>query len=172
MSKDNHINESSQQFIIFQLANETMGIPIGLVREVINLKSFVLSRIPGSPTFCSGVINLRGQVIPIIDARKRYNFGLDLPLENDPKAIILENNKEQFGLMVDEVEEVADIPPEAIESAPGHMSSGLDRDRKIGRISGKNSNQKERFVFLLSRESLFNDTGATSTISSLNIANS
>lgn len=150
------LKQSSNQYIIFTLVNETMGIPIGFVREVISLNSHTLYRIPGSPSHFRGVINLRGQVIPIVDARKKFNFGLNSPQSENPKAIIVECDKEQFGLVVDDVEEVARIDEESIEDAPGHLAS-IHKDRKIGRISGKDKDGKDRFVFLLSKESLFED---------------
>jgi len=144
---------TSNQYIIFTLANETMGIPINYVREVINLNTHNLYRIPGSPNYFQGVINLRGQVIPIIDTKRKFNFGLNLGLIENPKAIIIECDKEQFGLVVDDVEEVAQIEESSIELAPGNLSIS-HKDQKIGRISGKDKEIKERFVFLLSKEFL------------------
>ncbi len=151
--KTEHISFSNQ-YIIFTLAGETMGVPINFVREVLNLNSHNLYKIPGAPPFYKGVINLRGQVIPIIDARRKFNFGLNLAQTDSPKAIIVEYDKEQFGLVVDGVEEVARIEDDCIEVAPGHLST-IDKDRKIGRISGKEEDGKDRFVFILSKESLF-----------------
>jgi purine-binding chemotaxis protein CheW len=148
------VPDNQNQYIIFTLVNETMGVPISFVREVINLNSHNLYRIPGAPNFFRGVINLRGQVIPIIDARRKFNFGLNMPQADNPKAIIVECDKEQFGLVVDTVEEVARIAESSIEPAPGYLST-IDKDRKIGRISGKDQSGKDRFVFLLSKESLF-----------------
>jgi len=148
------LKQSSNQYIIFMLVNETMGIPINFVREVISLNSYTLYRIPGAPNHFRGVINLRGQVIPIIDVRKKFNFGLGSITPENPKAIIVECDKEQFGLLVDDVEEVARIDEESIEDAPGHLGS-MHKDRKIGRISGKDKDGKDRFVFLLSKEALF-----------------
>ncbi len=144
----------SNQYIIFTLVNETMGVPINFVREVINLNTHNLYKIPGAPNYYRGVINLRGQVIPIVDARRKFNFGLNMPQPDNPKAIIVECDKELFGLVVDSVEEVAYIDEKSIEPAPGHLAT-IDKDRKIGRISGKDHNGKDRFVFLLSKESLF-----------------
>ncbi len=147
--------KNSSKFIIFKLAGETMGIPVHLVREVINLKQHCISRIPGSPHYFTGTINLRGQVIPIIDTRKKFNFGLDLPPPENPQGIILEKGTELYGLMVDSVEEVAQIEQEDIEIAPGHLSS-LNKDRKIGRICGKEDRDRKQFVFIMYPDSLFN----------------
>ncbi|MDX1921276.1 MAG: chemotaxis protein CheW [Candidatus Caenarcaniphilales bacterium] len=148
--------KTSTQYIIFTLVNETMGIPIHFVREVINLNMHNLYQIPGSPSYFKGVINLRGQVIPIVDARKKLNFGTSSPPSNNPKSIIVEHEKEHFGLVVDSVEEVAYIRDDSIEPAPGPLSSS-NKDRKIGRISGKDKDGKDRFVFLLSKEVLFGE---------------
>jgi purine-binding chemotaxis protein CheW len=153
----NTLNQkSSEQFIIFTLVGETMGIPIGLVREVISLNMFHQYKIPGSAEYYKGVINLRGQVIPIIDAREKLNFGLDQAQVESPKAIILELDKEHFGLVVDTVEEVAFIRNDLIEQAPGPLA-GNNQDRKIGKISGKDKDGKDRFVFLLSKETIFGE---------------
>lgn len=140
-----------------------MGIPIGLVREVISLNSHTLYRIPGSPSFFKGVINLRGQVIPIVDARSKLNFGVNSPAPENPKSIIVECDKEHFGLVVDDVEEVARIEENSIEDAPGHLST-IHKDRKIGRISGKDKEDKDRFVILLSKESLFDEQDSKSSL--------
>ncbi|MDJ0626056.1 MAG: chemotaxis protein CheW [Candidatus Caenarcaniphilales bacterium] len=153
---------SSNQYIIFTLVKETMGIPIDLVREVISLNSHTLYQIPGSPDFFKGVINLRGQVIPILDARSKLNFGLNSPPPENPKSIIVQCDKEHFGLVVDDVEEVATIEDSSIEDAPGHLAV-THKDRKIGRISGKD-NDKDRFVFLLSKEFLFDDNNSKGSL--------
>jgi purine-binding chemotaxis protein CheW len=158
-------NNLSDQYIIFTLVNETMGVPIHFVREVINLNMHNLYKIPGAPNYFQGVINLRGQVIPIVDARRKFNFGLNMPPSENPKAIIVESDKEQFGLVVDSVEEVARIEEGSIEPAPGNLTT-IDKDRKIGRISGKDQDGKDRFVFLLSKEALF-DRNATNQINQL-----
>jgi purine-binding chemotaxis protein CheW len=155
--KTHESHSINQQYVIFTLVRETMGISIQCVKEVVDLNSHALSRIPGSPSYFIGVINLRGLVVPLVDARKRFNFGLSEPAAENPKAIILQNQKDIFGLVVDDVEEVVSIDESLIEETPANLSiSG--KDRRIGRISGKNSHGKEnRFVFLLSKDSIFED---------------
>jgi purine-binding chemotaxis protein CheW len=162
--------QSAEQYVIFTIVGEAMGIPIALVREVISLNLFQLFRIPGSPEYFRGVINLRGQVIPIIDARKKLNFHVQEEESKTPKAIIIELDKELFGLVVDAVDEVAYIKDDLIEQAPGPLSSA-NKDRKIGRLSGKNKDDKERFVFLLSREVLFGEYESKDSLISSTLRN-
>ncbi|HEY9886020.1 MAG TPA: chemotaxis protein CheW [Vampirovibrionales bacterium] len=141
------------QYIIFNIAKETFAISISLVKEVINLNAYHKYQVPGAPQYFEGVINLRGQVIPILHAKAKLDFALETPMVSNPKVIIIEYNKENFGLLVDDVEEVKTIDSHLIENAPGHLGV-LAKDQKIGRISGKD-NDKDRFVFILSKESLF-----------------
>ena len=64
--------QTEKQLVVFDLASEGYGVDIGAVREIIRMQE--ITRVPRSPEFVEGVINLRGKVIPVIDLRKRFGL--------------------------------------------------------------------------------------------------
>lgn len=114
--KKEEVREETTQLVVFKLGEEEFGVNILQVREIEKLDQG-LTRVPKAPHFVEGVINLRGEIIPIVDLRKR--FGLTLPpLGLDSRLIIVEVGEEAVGMLVDAVVEVLRVPVSAIESAP------------------------------------------------------
>ncbi|HHU51489.1 MAG TPA: chemotaxis protein CheW [Firmicutes bacterium] len=114
--KKEEVREETTQLVVFKLGEEEFGVNILQVREIEKLDQG-LTRVPKAPHFVEGVINLRGEIIPIVDLRKR--FGLTLPpLGLDSRVIIVEVGEEAVGMLVDAVVEVLRVPVSAIESAP------------------------------------------------------
>ncbi len=149
--------ELIQKYIICSLANEFIAMPINIVKEIIDLDNYVISKIPGAVSSVIGVINLRGQIIPLLDSRQKLDFGLDVVFSKNPKAIIIEKEKEIFGLLVDEVHQVAEILERNVEIS---LDQPISKDVKIGTIFGKDINEKEKPVFILSEEKLFNSNNS------------
>lgn len=103
------------QLVVFRLAKEEYGVDIQQVREII--KVIDITRVPKAPEFIEGVINLRGQITPVMDLRKR----LDLPeLERgeETRIIIIEIGKNVVGMIVDAVTEVHRLPEKNIDPTP------------------------------------------------------
>ena len=114
--KKEEVREETTQLVVFKLGEEEFGVNILQVREIEKLDQG-LTRVPKAPHFIEGVINLRGEIIPIVDLRKR--FGLTLPaLGLDSRVIIVEIGDEPVGMLVDAVVEVLRVPLSAIESTP------------------------------------------------------
>lgn len=112
------------KYLTFKLANETYGIEILKVQEIIGLMS--ITSIPRTPNFVRGVINLRGKVIPVIELRKK--FDMETVEDTDHTCIIVvqvmgTNGPITMGVIVDEVSEVIDITDNQIESAPSFGAS-------------------------------------------------
>ena len=102
-------------FLVFGLGKEEFALPIGAVEEVANPPAQV-TRLPRAPDFLEGVTNLRGDVLPVVDQRRR--FGLP-PFEGGQRRmIVLRAGKNRAGLIVDAVSEVLRVPAEAVEPAP------------------------------------------------------
>jgi len=111
------------QLIVFSLGDEEFGADIAQVREII--RRSVVTPIPDSPDFIKGVTNVRGEIAVVIDLKKR--FLLRAKKEVDEKHIVMtEQDKNLFGLMVDEVTEVLRIPLEDIKSTP-ELVTRIDR---------------------------------------------
>ena len=93
-------NDESEQLVVFHLADEFYGVDIAAVNTIIRMQE--VTRIPRTPAFIEGVINLRGIIIPVIDLRKRFN----LPEGNVTKAsriVVVEAAGQMIGMIVDAV---------------------------------------------------------------------
>jgi purine-binding chemotaxis protein CheW len=103
------------KFLTFCLGNEDYGIPIQFVTEIVGIQKITL--VPDMMEFVKGVINLRGNVIPVIDVRARFQMG---PREYDDRTcVVVVHLKEMaVGLVVDTVKEVVTMPPEQISPPP------------------------------------------------------
>jgi purine-binding chemotaxis protein CheW len=123
------------KYLTFQLADEEYGIEIYHVTEVVGLQK--ITNVPDMPDFVKGVINLRGQVIPVMDVRTRF---IMKPREYDDRTcVVVVNIKDTaIGLVVDEVREVLDIPEEQIEPPPKvSRSSGSRFIQGLGKTGDK-----------------------------------
>ena len=108
------------RYLTFHLGDEDYGIEIQHVIEIVGIQR--ITEVPEMPNFVKGVINLRGQVIPVIDVRARFHMG---PRDYDDRTcvIVVKIKETSVGLIVDTVSEVRDIPPENV-SEPPHLASG------------------------------------------------
>jgi len=105
----------SDLYLIFHLDQSDYGINLKNVTEIVGRQK--ITRVPNAPEYIKGVINLRGQVIPVIDVRTR--FGLPFREYDDRTCAIVINVSElQFGLLVDVVDEVISIAPDRIAPPP------------------------------------------------------
>ncbi|WP_457570986.1 chemotaxis protein CheW [Desulfovulcanus sp.] len=112
------------QLVTFRIGEEEFGVDILRVQEII--RTMEITRVPQSPDFVEGVINLRGKVIPIIDLRKR--FGMEVK-EHDKhtRIIVVEINNMIVGFVVDAVSEVLRIPADTVEPPPP-VVAGVDAE--------------------------------------------
>lgn len=115
-------SREEEQVVVFKLNEQVYGIDIISVQEIIRMAS--ITQLPRTPDFIEGVINLRGQVIPVIDLCKRFA----LPTHDataDNRIIIVQVQDVTFGMIVDSVQEVLRIPTASIEPPPP-MVGGVD----------------------------------------------
>lgn len=112
---ENNIDDSVIQWVTFKLDNESYGIAVMQVMEVLRVTD--ITPVPGAPDYVLGIINLRGNVVTVIDTRKR--FGLP-PHEVDDasRIVIIESGDLVVGMMVDCVAEVVYLRESEIETAP------------------------------------------------------
>ncbi len=120
------------KYLTFALANEEYGLEILKVREIIGYIN--VTAVPQTPHYVSGVINLRGQVIPVVDLRAK--FGMDVADVTDQTCIVVVeicqgNHTFSTGIVVDHVQEVLDIAGEHIEEAP-QFGTAVDTDFILG----------------------------------------
>ncbi|HEX5792376.1 MAG TPA: chemotaxis protein CheW, partial [Rheinheimera sp.] len=103
------------QWVTFKLQEETYGINVMQVQEV--LRYTEIAPVPGSPDYVLGIINLRGNVVTVIDTRSR--FGLEpADVTDNSRIVIIEADKQVIGILVDSVAEVVYLKASEIDTAP------------------------------------------------------
>jgi purine-binding chemotaxis protein CheW len=113
-----------KQLVVFQLGAELYGVEIARVHEIIRLQS--VTRVPRSPDFVEGVINLRGKVIPVVDLRRRFG----LPVAEHTRAsriVVVEIGDQVVGIIVDGVSEVLRVNTATVEP-PSPVVAGVDSE--------------------------------------------
>lgn len=133
-SKNKSSDDPILQWVTFKLAGETYGINVMQVQEVLRYSE--IAPVPGAPSYVLGIINLRGNVVTVIDTRHR--FGLESGEINDnTRIVIIEADNHVVGILVDSVAEVVYLRQSEIETAP---NVGNDESAKfIQGVCHKNS---------------------------------
>ncbi|TCK19777.1 CheW protein [Ancylobacter aquaticus] len=135
---DEKVAAKDDSFLIFRLGDDEYGLPIAVVDEVMQV-SAKITRVPKTPKFLEGVINLRGEVLPVIDQRRRF----DMPALSDGvrrRIIVVRTARHRAGIIVDGVSEILRSPTDAIEPAPDltgettRLVSGIINLEAAGRI--------------------------------------
>lgn len=122
------------QLIVFRLADQDFGIPIGDVREII--RSAAVTPVPGAPEPVKGLINVRGEIAATIDLRRRFGLPPGKSLQSK-HFVITAQGKDLFALMVDEVVEVLRINANEIKRSPA-VSVKIEPDFVMGVVTRGN----------------------------------
>ncbi|HEY0380804.1 MAG TPA: chemotaxis protein CheW [Candidatus Elarobacter sp.] len=128
------------QVVSFKLGSEEYGVDIAQVQEINRMVA--VTHVPRAPQFMEGVINLRGQLIPIIDLRARFGMPRAEHTKNT-RIVVTEIGSKRVGMVVDSVSEVLRLPTDQVEPAPD-MITGVDTEyiRGVGKI-------EDRLIILL-----------------------
>jgi len=134
------------QLVSFNLEKEEYGVEVLKVREIIRMSN--VTRVPNTPMYVEGVINLRGKVIPIISMRKKFSME---DVENDKRTriMVMDVDGQLMGFVVDAVSEVIRISETEIQPPPTAVTSGIEQECLSGVV-----NQAERLLMLLDLEKL------------------
>lgn len=140
-------NADESQVVVFRLGAAEFGVPIESVQEIVRVPE-ALTRVPKSPEFVEGVINLRGSVLAVIDQRRR--FGLESTERSDRQRIMVYLlNGTRTGFIVDSVAEVMKIPHDAIEESPRLSAEQAKLIRRVANLQ-----QSKRLVMMIEPEQL------------------
>lgn len=137
---ENEVGQRLQgKYLTFKLAEEEYGLEILKVQEIIQMQA--VTKVPRTPDYVRGVINLRGKVIPVVDLRKK--FGLESFEDTGKTCIIVvqiatsADTAIVMGIIIDEVREVLDIKAENIEETPSFGASiNTDFILGMGKVNG------------------------------------
>ncbi len=137
---DEQNDDTIIQWVTFYLESEKYGIKVMQVQEVLRMTE--IAPVPGAPHYVLGIINLRGNVVTVIDTRRR--FGLpDVEHDDETRIVIIEANNNVVGILVDSVAEVVDLKMSEIETAP---NVGNDESSKY--IQGVSSRENELLILV------------------------
>ena len=154
-----------EKFAVFRIGDEVFGIEITKVVEI--LKSQKTHTLPELPEFLSGVITVRGEVIPLIDLRKR--FGIRSAVKKE-RVMIVRYDDEKIGLVVDEVKEITSLdigdithPPSIFKGLKKKYLTGLGKkgDMIIIILNLDDLLTSEEKIMLKESEGIFNGDGET-----------
>ena len=120
--------EQEKQLVVFDLASEAFGVNIGAVREIIRMQD--ITRVPETPEFVEGIINLRGSVIPVIDLRKRFTLPTT-ERDRENRIVVVDIGGQDLGMVVDAVTEVLRISGDSVEP-PSSVISSADSAYLLG----------------------------------------
>ncbi|EEO05949.1 positive regulator of CheA protein activity (CheW) [Vibrio cholerae TM 11079-80] len=141
-------NDEVLQWVTFQLEEETYGINVMQVREV--LRYTEIAPVPGAPDYVLGIINLRGNVVTVIDTRSRFGL-MQGEITDNTRIIVIESERQVIGILVDSVAEVVYLRSSEIDSTP---SVGTDESSKF--IQGV-SNRDGKLLILVDLNKFLSD---------------
>ena len=140
----------ARQYLTFKMEEEIFALDVGKVREILDYTT--ITKVPQTPDYLKGVINLRGSVVPVVDMRLKFN----MPAQDrtvDTCIIVVEITIEQeqtiLGALVDSVQEVFELEPSQVEPAP-RIGTKLNTDFILG--MGK---RDDSFVIILDIDRVF-----------------
>ena len=141
-----HAESELLQLVSFVVGDEEFAVPILAVQEINRMMQ--ITRVPQSPRFVEGVINLRGKIIPVINLRERFGMPR-LESTAEMRIIVVEVNSRVIGFTVDRVNEVLRIGADIVDPAPA-MCTSVDGDyvQGVGKLD-------DRLLILLSLDRLF-----------------
>jgi len=140
----NEIDE--EQMVVFRLDGEQYGVRITQVQEINRLTK--ITKVPRAPRFVEGVINLRGDVIPVIDLRKRFEIE-SKDYNEFTRVIVSDINKKKIGIIVDEVLEVLRVARKLVEDAPDIL-----QNQEIHSFMDGIANLEKRMIMMLNLENI------------------
>lgn len=137
------------QLVSFELDGEEYGIDVLAVREIIRMPS--ITKMPNTPDYVDGIINLRGTVVPIISLRKRFSL-LDRDHDRQSRILVMEVGENLTGFIVDAVAEVIRISSAEVQPPPSITQGSAAQECLTGVL-----NHSERLLVVLDLNRMFND---------------
>lgn len=149
MTTGTNTAQGEEQLVVFDLAAEAYGVDIGAVREIIRMQD--ITKVPGAPEIVEGIINLRGNVIPVVDLRKRFRLEVT-KRDKDNRIVVVDIGGQDIGVVVDAVNEVLRIASDSVEP-PSSVITTAESVYLLGIVK-----LEGRLVILLDLEKVLTDS--------------
>ncbi|RJX34497.1 MAG: chemotaxis protein CheW [Desulfurivibrio sp.] len=140
------------QYLTFKLGEEVFALDVAKVREILDFTT--VTKVPQTPAYMRGVINLRGNVVPVLDLRLKFGMSATEKTVNTCVIVVemvVEGEVMVLGVLADSVQEVIDLEPELIEPAP-RIGTTINTDFILG--MGKHN---ELFIMILDIDRVFSE---------------
>jgi purine-binding chemotaxis protein CheW len=142
LAQDTATVDDYMQWVTFRLDQEFYGVNVMQVQEVLRISD--IAPVPGAPEYVLGIINLRGNVVTVIDARKRFNLVAREP-DDATRIVVIEVNGQVIGMLVDSVAEVINLRLSDIEASP---NLGNDDSEQARYIQGVFSRENDILILI------------------------
>jgi len=152
MEQKKHNDRTSNRFLTFYLEEEVYGVHISDVKEIIAMMK--TTPVPKTPKFIQGVMNLRGNIIPVVDMRLKFDMP-SIPAHMYTAIVIIKLGEKQIGFIVDKVEEVINVEEEHLSIPPefgGHINTKFIKNM---------AQYKQKVVMILDLLALFGEEELT-----------
>lgn len=140
---------AEKQYVVFKLGKGEFGIDIMNVKEIGPYEESI--SLPNTPDFIEGIINYRGNVIPVINLKKRLSLG-DVEVTKDTRIIVITLDDKEIGFIVDEASQTLRLNDEQIEPTPSYIN-GIDKRY----ICGVGKLDEKRLLILIDLEKILTD---------------
>lgn len=147
--KESQTSHEIIQLVSFELAGEEYGIDVLMVREIIRIPA--ITKMPNTPNYVEGIINLRGTVVPIVSLRRRFGLA-EQTVDRQSRILVMEVGDSLTGFVVDAVAEVIRITPTDIQPSPPIVQGNAAQEGITGVI-----NHDNRLLVVLDLNRMFND---------------
>jgi purine-binding chemotaxis protein CheW len=138
-------NGEDLQIVAFRLSSEEYALPITKVKDINRVMP--MTKMPKSPVFMKGVINLRGEIIPVVDLRERFGLAVS-EATDDSRIMVVDFNNSLLGIIVDGVTEVLSIPTTEIDIPPAVAKLNIKQVPGVGKVN-------DRLLILLNIDEVF-----------------
>lgn len=145
-------NENESKYIIFKINKEVYAIDVKSVNNIIQMPK--ITQVPSSPKYYRGVINLRGEIIPVMSLRRKMNYDDDCFTSNSRIIILNIGEDNLLGIVVDEVNEVLDISSKDIEQPSQFIKNDASVVSGVGKIG-------DMIISILSVDSMIGERKAS-----------
>ncbi|WIF95813.1 chemotaxis protein CheW [Caminicella sporogenes] len=141
---------AENQYVVFSLCGEEYAIDILKVNEINRLKEIKITKIPKTPDYIDGIINLRGDVVPILNLRKKFHMK-HRDIDKETRIVIVKIDSKIIGLLVDSVSHVLTLEEKEISPPPEEIKISSQYIVGVGK-------KGSRMIFILDIEKLFDSS--------------
>lgn len=132
---------TEKQYVVFSLGSEEYGLNILKVSEINRLKELEITKVPKTHEYIEGIMNLRGDVVPVVNLRRRFNIELG-NLDKQTRIVVVKINSKNIGLLVDSVSHVISFETEEFSPPPEEITIDSNYIMGVGK-------KEKRMIFLL-----------------------